>query len=153
MGPVPGVCRLRGALLNSPLWPKERPLRFELIDRVLDRQDDTLTGIKNVSAAEEYLQDHFPGFPVLPGVMMLEALVQAGRLFVAGREDRPDRPLVVNQVRNVRYGNMVRPGQALEVTVTLRKQEEMAYEFQGVGTVDGQVAVQGRFRLEPLGRA
>jgi len=125
-------------------------LRFELIDRVVDCQGDTLTGIKNVSAAEEYLADHFPGFPVLPGVMMLEALVQAARLLVAERSDAPAEPLVVTQVRNVRYGNMVRPGQALQVQVTLRKREETGYEFQGQGTVDGQVAVQGRFRLEPL---
>jgi hypothetical protein len=48
---------------------------------------------------------------------------------------------------------MVRPGQALVVRVTLRKQEGDAYEFQGEGTVDGQVAVQGRFRLEPLSAA
>lgn len=138
-------------------------MRFELIDRVVDRQADSLTGIKTVSAAEEYLADHFPGFPVLPGVMMLEALVQAARLFVAGQADGRDAggevsggqsgggwPLVVTQVRNVRYGNMVRPGQALVVRVTLRKREGASYEFQGEGTVDGQVAVQGRFRLEPL---
>ncbi|MEZ6193145.1 MAG: hypothetical protein R3C45_17875 [Phycisphaerales bacterium] len=142
-------------------------MRFELIDRVVERQADALTGIKNVSAAEEYLADHFPGFPVLPGVMMLEALVQAARLFVAGPEgewadggasgnisgNNPGGPLVVTQVRNVRYGNMVRPGQALVVRVTLRKREGDGYEFQGEGTVDGQVAVQGRFRLEPLNAA
>ncbi len=129
-------------------------MRFELIDRVLDRDGDSLTGVKAVTASEEYLADHFPGFPVLPGVMMLEALVQAARLFVAGQqappESPPAQPLVVTQVRNVRYGNMVRPGQALIVKVTLRKHEAEGYDFQGVGTVDQQVAVQGRFRLEPL---
>ena len=120
-----------------------------------------MTGVKMVTAAEEYLADHFPGFPVLPGVMMLEALVQAARLFVAGREAPPETspeappagPLVVTQVRNVRYGNMVRPGQALQVRVTLRKHDDGGYDFQGVGTVDEQVAVQGRFRLEPLNAA
>ncbi len=125
-------------------------MRFELIDRVLDRQEDSLTGIKTVTASEEYLADHFPGFPVLPGVMMLEALAQAARLFVAGQENPATRPLVVTQVRNVRYGNMVRPGQALTVHVTLRKQDDEGYDFQGTGKVDEQVAVQGRFRLEPL---
>ncbi len=131
-------------------------MRYELIDKVVDRQADSLTGIKAVTAAEEYLADHFPGFPVLPGVMMLEAMVQAGRLFVAGGtggDDVPGGPLVVTRVRNVRYGNMVRPGQALEVRVSLRKRDGVGYEFQGEGKVDGQVAVQGRFRLEPLGAA
>jgi 3-hydroxyacyl-[acyl-carrier-protein] dehydratase len=131
-------------------------MRFELIDRVLEQEGDSLTGIKAVTAAEEYLADHFPGFAVLPGVMMLEAMVQAARLFIAGCDNPPTSPLVVTQVRNVRYGNMVRPGQALTVKVTLRKQDEGGtggaggYDFQGVGTVDEQVAVQGRFRMEPL---
>ena len=125
-------------------------MRFELIDRVLEQDGASLTGIKAVTAAEEYLGDHFPGFAVLPGVMMLEALVQAARLFVAGQPDPPTLPLVVTQVRNVRYGNMVRPGQALTVKVTLRKHDQGGYDFQGVGTVDEIVAVQGRFRIEPL---
>jgi len=125
-------------------------LRFELIDRVLDRQEDSLTGVKVVSAAEEYLGDHFPGFPVLPGVMMLEALVQAGRLFIEGRPEATDAPMVVTEVRNVRYGNMVRPGQTLTVKVALRKHEGGGYDFQGTGTVGQETAVQGRFRLEPL---
>ncbi len=128
-------------------------MRYELIDKIVDRQADSLTGIKAVTASEEYLADHFPGFPVLPGVLMLEAMVQAGRLFIAGENDEPSGPLVMTRVRNVRYGNMVRPGQALEVRVNLRKRDGEGYEFQGEGKVDGQVAVQGRFRLEPLGAA
>ena len=125
-------------------------MRFELIDRILDRTEDSLTGIKAVSAAEEYLADHFPGFPVLPGVMMLEALVQAARLLVAGEKGPTNPPLILSQVKNVRYGNMVRPGQALEISVNLRKRDGEGYEFQGEGKVAGQVAVQGRFRLDPL---
>lgn len=126
-------------------------LRFELIDQVVERSEDRLVAIKNVTSAEEYLADHFPSFPVLPGVMMMETLVQAARLLL----DQP-QPLVLAQVRNVRYGNMVRPGQALQVEVTLRNDptqgdgQPQGWEFNGVGKVDGQVAVQGRFRMEPL---
>lgn len=127
-------------------------MRFELIDRVLEREADRLTAVKNVSTAEEYLGDHFPGFAVLPGVMMLEALVQAARLLADPSADSPRHvPLVVQDVRNVRYGQMVRPGQTLHVQVSLRSRDEAGYEFQGRGTVDGQVAVQGRFRLAPVG--
>jgi 3-hydroxyacyl-[acyl-carrier-protein] dehydratase len=130
-------------------------LRFELIDRVLERSEDRIVAIKSVTSAEEYLGDHFPGFPVLPGVMMLEALVQAGRRLVADRPDRLAAPLVVSEVRNVRYANMVRPGQTLRVEVTLRTpgtpgSDADGYDLQGVGTVDDQVAVQGRFKLTPL---
>lgn len=120
-------------------------MRFELIDRVLEQSPDRLVAVKNVTSAEEYLADHFPSFPVLPGVMMLETLVQAARLLL----DQP-QPLVLAQVRNVRYGNMVRPGQSLEVEVTCRQRDENGWEMNGVGKVDGQVAVQGRFRMEVL---
>lgn len=125
-------------------------MKFDLIDRVTERDDTTLSAVKCVSAAEEYLGDHFPGFPILPGVMMLETLVQAGRHFAAGSDDPPPAPLVIAEVRNVRYGGMVRPGQTLAVTVTLRKREGHRYDFQGVGKVGETVAVQGRFALEPL---
>ena len=120
-------------------------MRFDLIDQVLQRQEQHIVAIKNVTAAEEYLADHFPSFPVLPGVVMLETLVQAARHLL----DQP-RPLVVAQVRNVRYGNMVRPGQSLQVEVSIRSSDETGWEMQGVGKVEGQVAVQGRFRMEPL---
>lgn len=123
-------------------------MRFELIDRVTEHTDDRLTAVKNVTAAEEYLGDHFPGFPVLPGVMMLEALVQAARKLVEARCG--GEPLVISDVRNVKYGNMVRPGQALRVEVTLRGADKDGYDFQGTGSVEDSVAVQGRFRLVPL---
>lgn len=123
-------------------------MRFELIDRVLEQSPDRLVAVKAVTSAEEYLADHFPGFPVLPGVMMLETLVQAGRALVGALPASPtDRPLVLTEVRNVRYGNMVRPGQCLKVEVTLRSADDEGWDLQGVGSVDEQVAVQGRFRL------
>lgn len=125
-------------------------LRFELIDRVLERTDERLVAVKLVTAAEEYLGDHFPGFAVLPGVLMLEAMVQAGRRLVEDRAHGAN--LIVSEVRNVRYGNMVRPGQALRVEVTLGGREGERFDFKGVGQVDGQVAVQGRFFLEPAPR-
>ncbi len=125
-------------------------MKFDLIDRVTARDATSLSAVKNVSAAEEYLGDHFPGFPILPGVMMLETLVQAARHFAAGSDDPPSVPLVIKEVRNVKYAGMVRPGQSLSVTVTLRGREGHAYDFQGVGKVGEQVAVQGRFSLEPL---
>lgn len=122
-------------------------MRFELIDRVVEQDADRLVAVKNVTSAEEYLADHFPSFPVLPGVMMLETLVQAARILL----DQP-QPLILQQVRNVRYGNMVRPGQSLQVEVTCREKTDLGWEMNGVGKVDGQVAVQGRFRMAVLGR-
>ena len=128
-------------------------MRFYLIDKVLEQDEQRIVAIKNVTAGEEYLKDHFPDFPVLPGVMMLETLVQAARTLIR-QVDGPPRsgPLVVREVRNLRYAAMVRPGQTLQVEVLLRKRDDDGLDFQGTGTVDGQVAVQGRFRLAPARR-
>ena len=128
----------------------KRRLKFDLIDRVTACDEKSLSAVNCVSSAEEYLGDHFPGFPILPGVMMIETLVQAARHFAAGSDNPPQTPLVIREVRNMRYGAMVKPGQSLDVTVTLRKRDGHAYDFQGVGKVAEQVAVQGRFSLEPF---
>ena len=126
-------------------------MHFQLIDQVLEQDDQRIVAVKAVTSAEEYLRDHFPGFPVLPGVMMLETLVQAARTLIRRVDGPPtDGHLVVSEVRNLRYAAMVRPGQHLRVEVLLRKRTDEGLEFQGTGTVDQQVAVQGRFRLAPL---
>jgi len=126
-------------------------MKFYLIDKVIEQTDDKIVALKALTNAEEYLDDHFPGFPVMPGVMMLETLVQAARRLIRG-VDGPTHPgpLVVAQARNVRYAAMVRPGQTLRVEVVLRKRhDDGTLDFQGTGTVDDDVAVQGRFSLAP----
>ncbi|MEM6333893.1 MAG: 3-hydroxyacyl-ACP dehydratase FabZ family protein [Planctomycetota bacterium] len=125
-------------------------MRFELIDRVIDATDDSLVATRCVTAAEEYLADHFPGFAVLPGVMMLEALAQAGRALVRRLDPAPGASrLVVAEAKNVKYGTMVRPGQTLTVTVKLTGRADAGYAMTGEGTVDGQTAVKGKFVLAP----
>jgi len=121
-------------------------MRFELLDKVISREADRIETVKAVTSAEEYLGDHFPSFPVLPGVLMLEALVQAARVLVG---DRHDAAYVLAEVRNVRYGNMVRPGEQLRVTVERTKIDGETQTFRGTGEVNGAVAVQGRFTLRP----
>lgn len=125
-------------------------MRFMLVDRVIEEGADGLVAIKAISAAEEYLADHFPGFAVLPGVLMLEALVQAARQWIQSREDAPRRPVVLAEVRNVRYGQLVRPGQSLRLEVRLRKHDASGWSFQAQATVEEEVAVQGQFRLQEL---
>lgn len=123
-------------------------MRFDLVDAITHQEPGRVATVKAVTSAEEYLGDHFPGFPVLPGVMMLEAMVQAARKLLQA-EVGPG-PWVVAEVRNVRYGNMVRPGQQLHVEVELSKTREGQHTFNGRGTVDEQTAVQGRFVMRAL---
>jgi 3-hydroxyacyl-[acyl-carrier-protein] dehydratase len=131
-------------------------MKFVLIDSILERTDDRIVAVKQVSLAEEYLADHFPGFAVLPGVLMLEAMVQAGRELLADRS--PER-LVLGEVKAMKYGNMVRPGERLIVEVTLSKGDaESGFTCKGIGRVqrdgepsgDSDTAVSGRFVLRPV---
>lgn len=134
-------------------------MRFELVDVILERTDERIVTAKAVTTAEEYLGDHFPGFPVLPGVMMLEAMVQAARklLELSGKTAPKNSSgggggggWVLAEVRNVRYGNMVRPGQLLTITVEKLKSDGDRHGFSGKGMVGDQQAVQGRFVLRPM---
>lgn len=139
-------------------------MRFTLLDAVVERSAERLVSVKQVSGAEEYLQDHFPGFPVLPGVFMLEALVHAGRALLgdAGRR------LVLGSARAVKYGSFVRPGDTLRAEVVVSKAlEGGGFELRGEATVHGpghwagagallngngaaKTAVSGRFVLRPV---
>ncbi|MCB9838079.1 MAG: beta-hydroxyacyl-ACP dehydratase [Phycisphaeraceae bacterium] len=134
-------------------------MHFDLVDAVLEQDAERIVTVKQVSMAEEYLQDHFPSFPVLPGVLMIESLVQAARRLLIGRDPSCSRH-VLGSVRALKYGGFVRPGDTLRVEVTLAKAEEggvFAFKGQGLvvgpGTADlsnAPTAVSGRFTLRPL---
>ena len=124
-------------------------MRFSLVDRVIELDPGrSVTAIKNVSLAEEYLGDHFPGYPVLPGVLMLECLVQAGAWLMRSTEDFRYSTILLKQAKALRYNNFVRPGQTLTVTATVHNRGERQYVFKGNGTVDGNSAVNARLTLE-----
>jgi acyl carrier protein len=82
------------------------PMKLDLIDDVLEQTPERIVVLKQVTRAEEYLADHFPTFPVLPGVMMIETMAQAARRLLA---DRSPTPLVLGSVRSLKFGMMVRP--------------------------------------------
>jgi len=123
-------------------------MRFVLIDRILNVQrGESLVAVKNLSLAEEYLSDHFPGFPVMPGVLMLEALTQAGAWVIRDMEDFGHSIIVLKQAKTIKYGSFVEPGRQLELRVNLIAHEERETTFKGVGLIDGQEMVKGRIVL------
>jgi 3-hydroxyacyl-[acyl-carrier-protein] dehydratase len=123
-------------------------MRFVLIDRILDVQrGESLTAVKNLSLAEEYLSDHFPGFPVMPGVLMLEALTQAGAWLVRDMEDFAHSIIVLKQAKTIKYGSFVEPGRQLELRVNLVSHDDRVTTLKGVGVIDGQEMVKGRIAL------
>lgn len=121
---------------------------FSLVDRILELYPGSrIVAVKNLSLAEEYLADHFPQFPVMPGVLMLEAVTQAGAWLVRASEDFAHSMVVLRQAANVKYGRFVEPGQTLRVEADILGQTDQEIRLKTQATVEGQFAVGGRLVL------
>jgi 3-hydroxyacyl-[acyl-carrier-protein] dehydratase len=124
-------------------------MRFSLIDRITSLEaGKSVTAVKNLSLAEEYLSDHFPGFPVMPGVLMLESLVQASAWLMRYTEDFQYSTILLKQARAVRFNTFVKPGQTLSLNATVRERGSSSWDLKGTGTVEGASAVSARLTLE-----
>lgn len=124
-------------------------MRFTLIDRITDLQPGVrITAVKSLTMAEEYLADHFPNFPVMPGVLMLEAMTQAGAWLVRLSEDFAHSMVVLRQAGNVKYGQFVEPGQTLTVAAEILSQSEDETKLKAHGTMDGRTTVSARLVLK-----
>ncbi len=124
-------------------------MRFSLVDRILTlHRGESITAIKNLSRAEEYLADHFPGYPVMPGVLMLETLVQASAWLMRETHDFRFSTILLKEVRGLKFNNFVQPGMTLTVSSTVHKSDGNTCTFKGEGTVDGLSAVRARLTLE-----
>src|SRR5437762_3068028 len=124
-------------------------MRFTLLDRISELEvGERITASKSLSLAEEYLADHFPSAPVMPGVMMLEALVQASAWLVRVSEDFAHSMVTLKQARGVKYANFVDPGQTLLVTAEITSQDERETKLKAQGTVNGGAAVSAKLVLE-----
>jgi 3-hydroxyacyl-[acyl-carrier-protein] dehydratase len=124
-------------------------MRFQLIDRVEAWEPGkSLRGSKFLALGEEYLADHFPQFPVMPGVLMLHALVEASAWLWRQTTDYGHAVIVLRSVRNVKYGSFMQPGRRMDVTVDLVKQDGDTANFRGKGTDDaGQQTVSAAFTV------
>jgi 3-hydroxyacyl-[acyl-carrier-protein] dehydratase len=124
-------------------------MRFRLIDRITELEPGVrITAVKELTGREDYLADHFPLFPVMPGVLMLEAMYQASMWLIRHRDDFRHAVVFLKEARNVKYADFVTPGQSLVVTSELVKQEGRLYTLKAQGTMDGSVAVSARLILE-----
>jgi len=124
-------------------------MRFTLIDRITSLDPGkSITAIKNLSLSEEYLADHFPGFPVMPGVLMVEAMVQTGAWLMRHQEKFAYSMVLLKATRAVKFVNFVAPGRTLQITAELQAWNGAECTFKGTGTVDGATAVSARLTLE-----
>ena len=125
------------------LLPHRYP--FLLLDRVTAFEaNQTLTAIKNVTMNEPFFQGHFPGFPVMPGVLITEALAQAcGTLAILSEGGRNEKEIYFFAgIDNARFKRQVIPGDQLVIEVTLLQSKRGIGKFKAVAKVDGQVAAE-----------
>jgi 3-hydroxyacyl-[acyl-carrier-protein] dehydratase len=124
-------------------------MRFCLLDRITELQRGVkITAVKLLHAEEDYLRDHFPRFPVMPGVLMLEAMFQASAWLVRSSEDFKHGAVLLKEARNVKYSDFVTPGEELVVTAELVKQDNSTATLKAQGTLRGNIAVSARLILE-----
>ena len=124
-------------------------MRFILIDKIVSIEaGKEIKAVKNVSLSEEYLADHFPTFPVLPGVLLLEGLIESASWLVRQTENFAHSMILLEQARNVKYKSFLAPGCQIEYTVKARTIEENVSSFIGTGISQGDLIVGARFALK-----
>jgi 3-hydroxyacyl-[acyl-carrier-protein] dehydratase len=129
-------------------------VKFVLIDRISELESGRrIVAHKALSLAEEYLGDHFPSFPVLPGVLMLEAMVQASAWLVREALDFAPSMVLLKEARNVTYKSFVAPGQVLTIESTCKELGDEQSVFAACGTRDGREMVKGKLTLRHLNLA
>ncbi|MFO0964231.1 MAG: hydroxymyristoyl-ACP dehydratase [Gemmataceae bacterium] len=126
-------------------------MRFNLIDRILEVEAGRrIRIVKNLTLAEEYLADHFPTFPVMPGVLMLETLVEAGAWLLRLSDNYRHSVIALRDARNVKYGHFMEPGRSMVVTVEVDKPPyalDGDVTFKGKGEMEGTSTVSAKFVL------
>jgi beta-hydroxyacyl-ACP dehydratase FabZ len=116
---------------------------FLLVDRIVEMEPERIVGIKNVTGNEPFFQGHFPDFPVMPGVLIIEAMAQAaGVLVLQSMEDRANKLVLLVAVENARFRRPVVPGDSLRMEMKVIKRKASVAKMAGVATVDGQVVAE-----------
>ena len=124
-------------------------MRFWLLDRIRSFQPDIeLSAVKNVTLTEEYMADHFPEFPVLPGVFMLEAATQAGAWLLRLSDNFAHSVISLKEAKNIKYADFVAPGQTLDVTVSMLKKDDRLATFKIDGQIGDRQTLSGRIVLQ-----
>lgn len=119
---------------------------FLLVDRVLELESGVrAVGLKQVTINEPFFMGHFPGQPVMPGVLQIEALAQVGAVALLSQPEHRGKLAIFARIDDVRFRTMVKPGDTLRLEVTLEKMRRSIGKGRGVATVDGTVATEGEF--------
>ncbi len=123
-------------------------MRYRQLDKIIELvPGERIVAVRTLRHGEDYLRDHFPLFPVMPGVMMLEAMFQAACWLVRSAEEFEHAVISLDEVRNVKFADFMEPGQLLTVTAEIVKSEGQSITIKANGSRDEVVAVSGRLIL------
>ena len=126
---------------------------FLLVDRIVERTENRLVGEKTFTGGEEFFAGHYPGYPLVPGVLLCEAAMQCGAILLS-RQFAADagRVPVATRLNDVRFKRMVRPGETLLMEVELTERLADAFFLTAKVTVEGKVAVRFQFACTAASR-
>ena len=127
---------------------------FLLVDRILETTGDTrIVGLKNVSFNEPYFQGHFPGHPIMPGVLIVEAMAQTGGVLLLGALENPQTRVVYFMALDaVKFRRPVVPGDQLRMEIDVLQNRGRTVKLKGIATVEGEVAAEAEMMARIVDR-
>ena len=124
-------------------------MRFTQLDRILAlEKGESIEARRCLALSESYLADHFPRFPIMPGVLMLEALYQASMWLVRVSDNFENSYVGLRETRSMKFKGFVQPGDSLEVHCKIQSRKDTLTTLQVAGSIDDEKAVVGRMVLE-----
>lgn len=127
---------------------------FLLVDSIVELEEERIVGIKNVTANEPFFPGHFPDFPVMPGVLIVEAMAQvAGTLVLKSIPDRHSKLVFLASIEQARFRKPVRPGDQLRIEMKMRRRKATVVKMYGEATVNGIVVAEAEVMCTIVDRA
>jgi 3-hydroxyacyl-[acyl-carrier-protein] dehydratase len=127
---------------------------FLLVDRIEELEPERIVGIKNVTITEPFFPGHFPDFPVMPGVLIIESMAQvAGVLVLSQIPDRKNKLVLLATVEEAKFRKPVRPGDQLRIEMKVAKRKASIAKMFGTATVDGVVVAEATMLCKLADRA
>ena len=127
------------------LLPHRYPIL--MVDKVIEMEEKRIVGIKNVTQVEPVFQGHFPGNPIMPGVLQLEAMAQVGGILMNSLPGREGEIAYFLAVDNARFRRIIRPGDVMRIEVEIQRVRLNICQVHGTVTVDGELACEADLKF------